>query len=168
MADEILNRVAQSKLITFNLEDYYPEGERILVDIKDWLHEGLVLREKEFRGYVEGHSWEDYQDAYVAVHCSTDAIIPAWAYMLITTRLQPYVRKVVAGSLEDLETALFQIILESLDSSFYIGESVIIKGCSKKPVPLNAYILAAAKLGAVAKNIMYGEACSFVPLSRKK
>lgn len=168
MADEILNRVAQSKLITFNLEEFYPEGKRIPLDIKDWLHEGLVLREKEFRRYVEEHPWENYQDAYVALQCSTDAIIPGWAYMLITTRLQPYARKVVAGSLQDLETSLFQAVLEGLDTTAYTGKSVIIKGCSKKPVPLNAYLWAAEKIGAVANNVLYGEACSSVPIYRRK
>lgn len=111
---EIINRVAQSKLLTFNLEDYYPAGERVLLDIKDWLYEGLILREKDFRSQLENHDWSGYQDAYVALNCSTDAVIPGWAYMLIATKLQPFAKKVVIGDLEALESSLYQSILEDL------------------------------------------------------
>ena len=91
--DSIVNRVAKSKLVTFNLEDYYPEGKRFLLDIKDWLHEGFILREKEFRAHLERHDWATYQDAYVALYCSSEAIVPGWAYMLVATKLRPYARK---------------------------------------------------------------------------
>ena len=166
--DEIVNRVSQSALVTFDLEDYYPKGKRETIDVKDWLFEGFILREKEFRQQLENYNWEQYQDAYVALGCSTDAIIPGWAYMLITTKLQPFAKKISVGTLEDLETALYQSILEKLDVSPYVGLPVIIKGCSKKPVPPNAYIMATAKIQAVAKSIMYGEACSAVPLFKRK
>jgi len=108
MPDEIINKVAQSKLITFDLEDYYPKGKRIVLDIKDWLFEGFILREKEFRAHINEHNWEQYKDGYVALTCSTDAIVPGWAYMLVTTKLQPFVMKTVLGDLEDLETAIYQ------------------------------------------------------------
>lgn len=166
--EEIVNRVSQSKLITFDLEDYYPKGKRELIDIKDWLHEGFILREKAFRESLENHDWEKYQDAFVALHCSTDAIIPGWAYMLIGTKLQPFVKKVMIGTLDDLETSLYQIIVENLDISSFIDKSVIIKGCSNKPVPANAYLWATLKIQTVAKGIMYGEACSSVPLYKRK
>jgi len=166
--EEIINRVSQSKLITFNLEDYYPKGKRIRIDIKDWLYEGFILREKDFRELLEKHDWESYQDSYVALCCSTDAIVPGWAYMLIATKLQPYTKKVIIGSLEDLESSLYQTILENLDVSSYVDKPVIIKGCSNKPVPPNAYLWATTKIQAVAKNVMYGEACSSVPLYKKK
>lgn len=166
--DEIVNRVSQSVLVTFDLEDYYPKGQRVVLDIKDWLFEGIILREKEFRQQLESHDWEQYKEAYVALNCSSDAIIPGWAYMLITTKLQPYVIKTVVGSLEDLETALYQNIIEKLDVSAYKDVPVIIKGCSKKPVPPNAYIMATLKIQTVAKSIMYGEACSAVPLFKRK
>lgn len=165
---EIVNRVAQSKLLTFDLEKYYPEGERLLLDIKDWLQDGIILREKEFRAHVSSHPWEGYKDAFVALRCSTEAIIPGWAYMLISTKLQPYARKVVIGDLEVLETSIYQGILESLDVSEFTDKPVIIKGCSNKPVPPNAYIWATAKIQSVAKSVMYGEACSSVPLSKRK
>ncbi len=165
---EIINRVAQSKLLTFNLEDYYPAGERVLLDIKDWLYEGLILREKDFRSQLENHDWSGYQDAYVALNCSTDAVIPGWAYMLIATKLQPFAKKVVIGDLESLESSLYQSILEDLDVSAFEGKPVIIKGCSNKPVPPNAYLWATTKIQSVAKSVMYGEACSSVPLFKSK
>lgn len=164
---EIVNRVAQSKLMTLDLEDYYPEGTRLQIDIKDWLFEGLILREKEFRNQISEHNWEQYKDAYVAIFCSTEAIIPGWAYMLISTKLQPYAEKVVVGSLEDMETILFQTIIEEMNVSEFKDKPVIIKGCSNKPVPPNAYLWATIKLQPVAKSIMYGEACSSVPLFKR-
>ncbi len=168
MPKEIVNRVAQSVLITLNLEDYYTEGQRVFIDIKDWLYEGFILREKEFRAYLSAHDWTQYQDCYVALGCSSDAIIPGWAYMLITTQLQPYAHKVVVGDLEMLETSLYQTVLEDLDISEFENKPVIIKGCSAKPVPPNAYIWITAKIQTVAKSVMYGEACSSVPLFKRR
>lgn len=168
MPDEIINRVADSKLLTFDLEELYPEGNRVVLDIKDWLHEGFILREKEFRTFINDHNWEQYKDAYVALTCSTDAIVPGWSYILIATKLQPYAKRTVQGSLEQLETAIYQDIIEKLDLSAYKDKYVIIKGCSKKPVPMNAYLLITSRLQFVAKSLMYGEACSSVPLYKKK
>ncbi len=168
MEDEIINRVANSKLVTVNLEDYYPKGPRVLFDIKDWLFEALVLREKDFRNQVAEFNWAQYQDSYVALTCSTDAIIPGWAFMLISIQLQPYAKRVVIGDLEALETAIYQDIITNLDVSEFKDMPIIIKGCSKKPVPQNAYIMLANKLKPVAKSIMYGEACSSVPLYKSK
>ncbi|MEX0314366.1 MAG: DUF2480 family protein [Allomuricauda sp.] len=165
---EIVNRVAQSKLITFDLEELYPEGRRDVLDIKDWLYEGIILREKEFRSSLEDYDWSSYKDAYVALTCSTDAIVPGWAFLLVASKLQPFARKVVVGNLEDLETALYQPILDGLDVSQFKDKPVIIKGCSNKPVPENAYIMAMSKIQQVAKSVMYGEACSAVPLFKKK
>ena len=165
---EIVNRVAQSKLVTFDLEDYYPKGARVVLDIKDWLYEGIILREKEFRTSLENHDWSQYKDSYVAMTCSTDAIVPGWAYMLLTTKLQPYAKKVVQGTLQDLETILYQSVIENLDISSFQDKSVIIKGCSNKPVPPNAYLGLTERLQTVAKSIMYGEACSSVPLFKRK
>ena len=168
MEDEIINRVANSKLVTVNLEDYYPKGPRVLFDIKDWLFEGLVLREKDFRNQVAEFNWEQYQDSYVALTCSTDAIIPGWAFMLISIQLQPYAKRVIIGNLEALETAIYQDIITNLEVSEFKDMPIIIKGCSKKPVPQNAYIMLANKLKPVAKSMMYGEACSSVPLHKNK
>ncbi|NJY61268.1 DUF2480 family protein [Salinimicrobium sp. CDJ15-81-2] len=167
MAEEIINRVANSKLVTFNLEDLYPQGERVLFDIKDWLLEGFVLREKDFRESAKIHDWSHYEGKYVALTCSSDAIIPGWAYMLLSTYLAPVAKKVVVGDLEMLETVLYTEILQNLDVSQYEGLPVIIKGCSRRPVPQNAYLQLIRKLQPVAKSIMYGEACSSVPLFKK-
>ncbi len=168
MPEEIINRVANSKLITLDLEDYYPKGKRILFDIKDWLFEGFVLREKEFRNHVSEFDWSQYQGCYVALTCSTDAIIPAWAFMLLSINLEPFAKKVVIGDLEVLETTVYQNIIDNLDVSEYADKPIIIKGCSKKPVPQNAYIMLTTKLKPIAKSIMYGEACSSVPLYKNK
>lgn len=168
MSDEIINRVANSKLVTVDLEDYYPKGARVLFDIKDWLYEGFVLREKDFRNQVTEFNWSQYQDCYVALTCSSDAIIPGWAYMLISIQLEPFAKRIVIGDLEALESAIYQDIIANLDVSEYKDAPIIIKGCSKKPVPQNAYILLANKLKPVVKSIMYGEACSSVPLYKNK
>lgn len=168
MSTEIINRVSNSKLVTFDLEDFYPVGDRVLFDIKDWLLEGLVLRETVFREKALEHDWKQYEGKYVALTCSTDAIIPAWAFMLLVTHLQPYAKKVVTGDLQELETILFTEIIEKLDVSALEGKPVIVKGCAHKPVPKNAYLLLIQKLQPVVKSLMYGEACSSVPLYKTK
>ena len=168
MAEEITNRVALSKLIVVDLEDYYPEGKRFVLDIKDWLYEGFVLREKEFRQRVKAYDWSQHDNQFVALSCSSDAIIPGWAYMLLAVELQPYARKVCVGNLETLETSIYQDIINAMDVSPFQDKPVIIKGCSNKPVPSNAYIMLSSKIKTVAKSMMYGEACSSVPLYKRK
>lgn len=168
MAGEITNRVATSKLKVIDLEDFYPDGRRVLFDIKDWLWEGLVLREKDFRTFVKAHDWSQYQNSYVALHCSTDAIVPDWAYMLISIQLQDYAKLSVIGDLEQLESILYTKIISNLDASVYKNTPVIIKGCAHKPVPANALVLLSQKLKPIAKSIMFGEACSSVPLYKRK
>lgn len=168
MAEEIINRVANSKLMTLDLEDYYPEGKRVVFDIKDWLYEGLVLREKEFRAQIKTYNWAQHKDQYIALSCSSDAIVPAWAYMLITIHLEPFATLTVLGNLDSLETIIYQNIINDLDVSPFKDKPVIVKGCSKKPVPDSAYIMLSSKLKTVAKSIMYGEACSSVPLYKNK
>jgi hypothetical protein len=168
MADEIVNKVANSALEVFDLEDYYPKGIRTEIDISQWLYEGFMLKEKDFREALKNHDWSQYENHYVAIYCSTDAIIPAWASILVTIHVFPFVKKVVSGNLQDLETSLYQEILSTIDYSKYQDKPVIIKGCSKKPVPESAYILAVQKLQPFAKSIMYGEACSAVPLFKRK
>lgn len=168
MADEIINRVAQSKLVAIDLEDYYPEGERFVFDIKNWLYEGLVLREKDFRQQVKNYDWAQHSDQFVALTCSSDAIVPAWAYMLLSIQLEPYAKRIVVGDLETLETSIYQDIINALDVSEFVNKPIIIKGCSNKPVPTNASIMLANKLSLVTSSIMYGEACSSVPLFKRK
>lgn len=165
--DEIINKVANSSLEVFDLEDYYPKGIRTQIDISQWLYEGFLLKEKDFREALKNHDWSQYQDHFVAIHCSTEAIIPAWASILVTTHVAPLAQKVILGTISDLESALYQEILSKIDYSEYQDKPVIIKGCSKKPVPESAYVLAAQYLQPIAKSIMYGEACSAVPLFKK-
>ncbi len=165
---EIRNKVAENtKLVTFNLEDYYVEGKRVLVDISQWLDQGFILREKEFRASLQNHNWEQYKDTYVAIQCSRDAIVPIWAFMLFTTKAMKFAKKVVMGNLNDLETQLYQEQLRGIDFKLYQDKYVIIKGCSQKPVPESAYVMITQKLQTIAKTIMYGEACSAVPLFKK-
>lgn len=165
--EEIINRVSKSPIITFDLEALYPAGKRQSLDISQWLYEGILLKEKEFRAALAQHNWTQYSDCYLAIDCSTDTILPAWAFLLVATYAAPYCKKVVIGNLNDLETILYSSILEKLDTTPYVNKPVIIKGCANKPIPANAYILLAQKLQGVAKSLMYGEACSAVPLYKK-
>lgn len=168
MAEEIINRVANSKLVTFNLEDLYANGKRDILDISQWLDQGFILRESQFRESVKNHNWQQYSNSYVALYSSTDAIIPAWAYMLVSTQLQNVAIKTIVGSLDLLETILYTTAIENLDITPYHNVPIIIKGCSDKPVPQNAYLLLIEKLQPVVRSLMFGEACSSVPLYKKE
>lgn len=168
MAEEIINRIATSKLITIDLEDYYPQGQRIVFDIKGWLYEELILREKDFRDQVKNHDWSQYKDSYIALTCSSDAIIPSWAYLLLTAQLSEFTKKVIVGNLELLETVIYQQVINKLDVCEFKDKPVIIKGCTNKPIPASAYTLLIEKIQPIAKTIMFGEACSTVPLYKKR
>jgi hypothetical protein len=168
MSGEIINRVANSKLITFDLEDFFPEGERRLLDISDWLFEGIILKEKEFRESVKQHQWDQYLNQYVAITCSSDAIIPSWAYLLISTALAPFAKKFVVGNLDLLENMIFQEVISSIPLEQFIDVPVIIKGCSNKQIPDTAYALMCQRLVPIVSSLMFGEACSSVPLFKKK
>ena len=165
--DEIINKVANSSLQVFDLEDYWPVGIRSQIDISQWLVEGFLLKETEYRQALKQHDWTQYQDHYVAVYCGTDAIVPAWACILAAIYLVPYAKKVVLGTVPELNTVLYLEVLNTIDYSDYLDKAVILKGCSKKPVPESAYIAAIQKLQPLAKSIMYGEACSAVPLYKR-
>lgn len=166
--ENIVNKVAQSGLISFDLADIYPAGERVVYDIKDNLFHGLILKEKDFREFIKQHDWAQYQGKHVAVICSTDAIVPTWAYMLLANRLAPYAETVVFGSLETLETLLFDRAVNSLDIEKYRNERIVIKGCGEIDIPVSAYVELTSKLTKVAKSIMYGEPCSTVPVYKRK
>ena len=168
MKEEIINKVANSSLITIDMEDLYPSGDRITLDITPWLFKGLVLREKNFRELAKNHDWEQYKDCYVAIICSSEAIIPTWAYMLISIYLSPLVKKSVVGTLNDLEELIFSEVIFSMSIKEYQDKPVIIKGCSHLNIPENAYLLLTQKLKPVVKSLMFGEACSSVPLYKKK
>lgn len=167
MSEEIVNKVANSALEIFDLEDYYQDGTRTQIDISQWLFEGIVLREKQFREDLKNHNWAQYQDHFVAIYCPNDVVLPAWASILVATYLTKVSKKVVFGTLDALETSLYEDVFYTLDFSKYQDKPVILKGCSKKPVPQSAYIMAIQQLQKVARSIMYGEACSAVPLFKR-
>ena len=168
MADTIFNRVAESKLITFDLEKLYQIGDRITIDLSQWLDKGIILREKEFRFKLKQHNWKAYRNQFVAIYCSTDAVLPAWASLLVTTYLQPYAKKIVMGTLVDLETHLFNEEIKKINISSFKDKAVIIKGCTDKKVPEDSYVQLISRLQPVVKSLFYGEACSSVPLFKKK
>jgi hypothetical protein len=168
MEEEIINRVGNSKLVTFDLEEYYPAGKRILFDIKEWLFEEIILKEKDFRASVKNHDWSQYQDNYVALTCSSDAIIPSWAFLLVAAELADFAKNIVVGNLELLETVIFNETINRFDLNGLKDKPVIIKGCSEKLIPPSAYTLLIQKLQPIAKSILFGEACSTVPLYKSK
>ena len=168
MEREIINRVAGSALVTLDLESYYDRHERVVLDIKDWLYQETILREKDFRNYIKEHDWSAYSNKNVAITCSVDAIIPTWAFMLVAISLQPQANMVVYGDLQDLENALFQQALSTIDAKDYEGAKVVVKGCGNFPVPTFAYLEVVRLLTPVVSSIMYGEPCSTVPLYKKK
>lgn len=168
MEDEIINRVSNSQLVTFNLEEFYTPGERVVLDIKDQLFQGLILREKDFRDFVKTHEWSKYQNKFVAITCSVDAIVPTWAYMLLSSALQPYASVVVFGAVQDLESKLFTQALSKVNWQTFINAKVVVKGCSKVEVPVATYVEVTNQLRGVAASIMYGEPCSTVPIFKKK
>jgi len=162
-----VNRVAKSGLLTLDLEDYYHKGERLLIDVKDYLFQGLILREKDFRTFVKEHDWSKYKGKNVAITCSSDAIVPTWTYMLLTVKLEPEANFIVFGDLRDLEKALFQDALAKIDIKTFAGAKVVVKGCGDFPVPESAYVEIARLLRPVAATIMYGEPCSTVPIYKR-
>ena len=167
MAEEIVNRVATSALITLDLEEFYDQGERVVYDIKENLFQEMILKEKDFRSFIKSHDWSQYQDKNVAIHCSVDAIVPTWAYMLLANKLQPFARTVVFGSKEDLERALYEKALLQIKPEEYQDAKVVVKGCSKYDVPTSAYVEITSLLTPYAASIMYGEPCSTVPIYKK-
>jgi len=168
MPDGIVNRVAKSPIITFNLEELYQDGPRHILDISQWLHEGIILIEKEFRTILKEKDWSEYTDSYVCLQCSTDAIVPSWAYMLVSTYLNPVAKKVIVGSKEEMNQILFTEVINNIDAEQYRNRPLIVKGCSDKPVPETAYLQLIQKLQPVVKSLMFGEACSAVPLFKAK
>jgi hypothetical protein len=165
--EEIVNRVANSNLITFDLEHYYVHGDRVVYDIKNDLFQELILKEKDFREHIRSNDWSKYQDKLVAVVCSADAVVPTWAYMLLVMALKPYARKVFFGSVKEMEMQLFQDALSQVDWNVFKDNKVVIKGCSHLPVPVSAYMHAIDQLLPVASSVMFGEPCSTVPLFKR-
>lgn len=166
--DLIPNKVASSGLVTLDLETYFHDGERVAFDIKPWLFREMILKEKDFREEVKNHAWENYQGKNLAFFCSSDALIPNWAWMLLAASVQPYANRYVLGNLELLEHTLYLDALNAIHPEDFKDQRVILKGCSHKPVPVSAYVELSSRLLPVVKSLMYGEACSNVPVYKKK
>ena len=166
--ENFVNKVAQSGLVTLDPASFYPEGERVEYDIAVNLFQGLILREKDFREFVKAHDWSIYQGKNVAITCTADAIVPAWAYMLLANRLAPYAKEIVFGDLEVLETVLFIRGIAGMNAEQYRDERIVIKGCGDTAVPVSAYVELTRKLTPVVKSLMFGEPCSTVPLYKRK
>ncbi|MEM6964347.1 MAG: DUF2480 family protein [Bacteroidota bacterium] len=163
----LVNRVANSGVITINLEDFFPKEEIVVFDLKDYLYMELILKEKDFRAALKEHDWSQYEGVNLMVLCSTDAIIPVWAYMLVTAHAAPYANEVFQGTTEVFYKVAYESALRDFDGSQYEGERIVIKGCSNKPVPPAAYVMLTKKLRPFAKRIMYGEPCSTVPIFKQ-
>ena len=169
MSDEIVNKVAESGLVTIDLEKYLPQKEETAVfDLKDFLFMGLILKEKDFREALKQHDWEKYRNKNVAITCTADAIIPVWAYMLVTTYLQPVAKETVVGDEKEIYKSVFLKNIASITTSEFIDKRIVLKGCGETPIDDFAYAEATRKLLPVAKSIMYGEPCSTVPVYKKK
>lgn len=164
---EIINKVAQSGLISFDLANYYDKGERVVYDIKDNLFHGLILKEKDFREFIKTHDWSQFKGKNVAIICSADAIVPTWAFMLLVTKIEPFANMLVFGDLTVLEDALFRQALSKIDLNEYKDQRIVVKGCGDIPVPVSAYVEITRLFRPIAKSIMYGEPCSTVPLYKK-
>ncbi len=164
---QIVNKVSASSLITLNIEEYYEPGERVVLDIKDQLYEGLLLREKDFRNFIKDHDWSLYKNKFVAITCSSEAIVPTWAYMLLAIELKGYAKHVIFGSLQELEIEIFRMAFSKIQWSDFKDAKVVIKGCSKVDVPVAIYVDVVSNLKSHAKSLMFGEPCSTVPLFKK-
>jgi len=169
MEETLVNKVAESGIITLNLEEFLPPAAALAVfDIKPFLFREMILREKDFRAALPVHDWEQYRGRHVAVTCSADAIIPMWAYMLIASSLAPVAASVHSGTLETLRNELLYKRIEALDEAAYADKRVVIKGCGDQGLPQGAYVAITCKLKPVVKSLMYGEPCSTVPVYKKK
>ncbi len=164
---EIINKVALSKLVVFDLEDYFPKNEIAYLDISGFLYEGFLLKEKDFRESIKNFDWSIYQGKFLGIGCTSDAILPAWAYALVTTHACLAASKVVQCESNNLLKEYYAYFLDKMDYSPYQDVPVILKGCSKKEVPSEAYVMAIQYLQPLAASIMFGEACSAVPLFKK-
>ena len=168
MAEEIVNKIAQSALLTLDLEKYFPEEKIVMFDLKSFLFMELILKEKEFRAALQSTDWNQYQDQIVGVYCSSDAIIPLWAYMLVAGYLEPVAKDVIQG---DEQTVIRQLLLERIgmiDPQEFKDKRVVVKGCGEKAIGAFAYLEITKLLRPVVKSIMYGEPCSTVPIYKSR
>ncbi|MFN3848451.1 MAG: DUF2480 family protein [Spirosomataceae bacterium] len=165
--EAIVNRVANSGLVSLDLEDFYHAGERVVYDLKDNLFMGLILKEKDFREFLKTHDWSQYAGKNVAITCTEDAIVPTWAYMLVALHLESHANMFVFGNLEDLERKIYEEALSKINYAEYEGKRVVVKGCSKVDVPIAAYVEISRQLKPYVQSLMFGEPCSTVPLYKK-
>lgn len=168
MEEAIVNKVAQSGLVTIDLGDYYPEDEIVTFDVKDFLFMELILKEKEYRDTLKSLDWSVYENKYVAITCSVDAIIPLWAYMLPVSYLEPYAKDIAFGNTDEILKVLFLKKLQQIEPKEFEGRRVVVKGCGDKIIPETAFVEITKILRPVVKSIMYGEPCSTVPIFKKK
>lgn len=167
--ENIVNKVTQSGLLTIDLAKYSPNQEDIIIyDIKDNLFHGLILREKDFRDFVKEHDWTQYQAKHIGITCSTDAIVPTWAYMILANKLTPFAASITFGNKEDIIREQFTLAINSIDYTAYQDQRVVVKGCGDIFIPESAFVTFTSKLTRVAKSIMYGEPCSTVPVFKRK
>lgn len=168
MQEAIVNKVAESGIITLDLEDYYPKEEVIVFDLKDYLFMGLILKEKDFRGALQNINWQQYENKIIALTCSADAIIPMWAYMLVASYLHPYAKQVVFGNKETAVADIISKNILNINAADFADKRVVVKGCGDVQIPEAAYLEITNKLRPVVKSLMYGEPCSTVPVYKKK
>ncbi len=164
---EIINRVESSGLVTIDLADYFPQEEILIFDLKDFLFQGLILREKDFRDALAQFDWKIYSGKLVSLNCSADAIIPSWAYMLVATYLEPYAKAILSGDIEQAENMLLVQAIQSLDVNLFKDQRIVIKGCGEKKIPDSAFVEITRRLKPLVKSIMYGEPCSTVPIFKQ-
>lgn len=168
MENEITNKVANSGIVSIDLEEFYVPGERVLFDIKPHLFQELILKEKDFREFIKTNDWSFYKDKIVGLVCTADAIVPTWAYMLLTLALEPHAKRIMFANLNEIDTILFAEKLNALELTQFKNARIVIKGCGEKQLPINAYVQLTTLLKPLAKSIMYGEPCSTVPLYKSK
>lgn len=168
MSDAIVNKVAESGLVTLDLEEYYPKEEISVFDLKDYLFMGLILKEKDFRSALQQLDWLQYQDKYVAVVCTVDAVIPVWAYMLVAAYLEPVAKEIVFGNADELRRQVFVKNIQRINVDEFNDKRIVVKGCGELSIGEYAYMEITRRLRPVAKSIMYGEPCSTVPIYKKR
>lgn len=168
MSDVLVNKVANSGIVSLDLEKYLPVGAVASFDLKDHLFMGLILKEKDFREALKNTDWTQYADKNVAIFCSTDAIIPVWAYMLVTSYLQPVAKNIFTGTVEEMQKHLFLKNIASINAAEYAGQRIVVKGCGEVQIDNYAYAEITRLLLPHVKSVMYGEPCSTVPIYKKK
>jgi hypothetical protein len=168
VSQEIVNRVASSPLITVDLKDYIPKGERVEYDLKHDLYQGMILKEKEFRSSIRDRDWSEYKGKHVAVHCSEDSIIPKWAYMLLASKLAPFASTIFFGNLDQLENELLIGSIKKINAQNFKDKKLVVKGCGDKELSEAAFMEIVVLFQPVAASIMYGEPCSTVPVYKKQ